>query len=230
MKKNISLNLFVGLLFLFSCDLDNYSAPDVVLEGKVIDANTGETIQTRQPDGIKIRLLEEGYENPVPFDFWTKSDGTFRNTRIFAAKYKVLPLEGPFEQSSVEEISVDLTGNQSITFEVEPFVRLSDVEITSSSGGIKATYKLSQTTSTKKILKSMLICGTSDILHQTTTNKLSSAENSLADIANADIANMAFVDEIGNLVPGETYYARVAVLTDNTLNRYNYSPIIEIKL
>lgn len=215
---------------MISCELDNYPVPDIVLEGKVIDASTGETIQTRQPDGIKIRLLEEGYENPVPYDFWTKSDGSFKNTRIFAAKYKIVAVEGPFEQSSVEELSVDLTGNQTVVFEVEPFVRLSNVEISKTGGGIQASYKISQTTSTKKILKSMLIVGPSDILHQTTTNKLSSAENSLEDIANEDIASMSFVDEIGNLTPGKTYFARVAVLTDNTLNRYNYSPIIEIKL
>lgn len=219
-----------GILFLCSCELDNYAAPEIVLEGKVIDASTGETIQTRQPDGIKIRLLEEGYENPVPFDFWTKSDGTFKNTRIFAAKYKIIALEGPFEQSSVEELSVDLTGNQVITFEVEPFVRLTDVDISKSGGGIKASYKISPTTSTKKILKSLLICGSSEILHQTTTNKLSSAENALADIANEDITTMTFVDEIENLEIGKTYFARVAVLTDNSLNRYNYSRIFEIKL
>jgi hypothetical protein len=230
MKRTINLYLLAGLVLLFSCELDNYPAPDIILEGKVIDATTGETIQTRQPDGIKIRLLEEGYENPVPYDFWTKSDGSFRNTRIFAAKYRAVAVEGPFEQSSVEELSVDLTGNQTVVFEVEPFVRLSEVEISKTSGGIRASYKISQTTSTKKILKSMLIVGSSDILHQTTTNKLSSAENSLEDIANKDIGFMSFVDEVGNLTPGKTYFARVAVLTDNTLNRYNYSPIIEIEL
>ena len=157
MKRTIILNLIAGILFLCSCELDNYVPPDIVLEGKVVDASTGETIQTQQPDGIKIRLLEEGYNNPVPFDFWTKSDGSFRNARIFAARYKVIAMEGPFEQSSVEELTVDLSRNQTITFEVEPFVRLTDVDISTSGGGIQATYKILQTTSTKKILKSMLI-------------------------------------------------------------------------
>ncbi|WP_411274956.1 DUF3823 domain-containing protein [Daejeonella sp.] len=230
MKRTIVLNLTVGILFLCSCELDNYATPDIVLEGKVIDVSTGEAIQTRQPDGIKIRLIDEGIISPVPYDFWAQSDGTFRNTKIFAAKYKVSALQGPFEESSVTEVSLDLTKNQTITIKAEPFVRLTNVNITKSGNGIKATYKISPTTSPKKIQRSMLICYTSPILHENTNGKLSSATNILSGMTNGDIAAREFVDEIKNLQAGETYYARVAVLAANSLNRYNYSAIIKIIL
>jgi hypothetical protein len=217
-------------MFLLSgCELDNYSLPDKILEGVVIDIGTGEPIQTRQPNGIKVRLLEEGYDNPVPYDFWAKADGSFKNTRIFAAQYKAVVTEGPFEQSSADTVLVNLSQNQTVTFEVEPFVRLADVAIIKSGGGIQATYKIS-TNNTRKVLKSMLIVYTSPILHQTTTGKLSSAENDLAGIDNPAIDAMSFQDEIQNLESGKTYYARVAVLAENSLNRFNYSPIIEINL
>jgi hypothetical protein len=229
MKRIILLPLLAGTLFLFSCELDNYAAPDIVLEGNVVDATTGEAIQTRQPDGIKIRLIEEGTKSPVPYDFWAKSDGTFRNAKIFAAKYKISALQGPFEQSTVAEVPLDLTRNQTITIKAEPFVRLTNVAITKSADGIKATYKISPTSSPKKIQSSMLICYTSPILHENTSGKLSSATNTLTDIPNADIAAREFVDEIKNLQAGKTYYARVAVLAENSLNRYNYSPIIKIE-
>lgn len=221
--------LLIVLVLLSSCELDNYDAPDKVLEGKVIDASNGEALQTRQPDGIKVRLLEKGYGNPVPYDFWAMPDGTFRNTKIFAAQYDILVVEGPFEQSSVEQVTVDLNTNQTVTFEVEPYVRLSNVEITSSDGKLKATYKISPSTGKRKILKSMLICSTSDILHENTTNKRSSKENYLNEIANDEISTMSFVDEIEGLQAGQTYYARVAVLTENSLSRYNYSPIVVFK-
>ncbi|MEX2565395.1 MAG: DUF3823 domain-containing protein [Cyclobacteriaceae bacterium] len=229
MRQNIIISLIGLCVMLTSCELDNYDIPDKILEGMVVDKLTGETIQTRQPDGIKIRLMEEGYTNPVPYDFWTKSDGTFRNTRVFSAKYKALTLEGPFEQSSVEEVDLDLTKNQNITFEVEPYARLLDVSISKTGSGIKATYKISQTNPERKIIRSMLICSDSPIIHQTTTNKLSSEENDLEILENENIYQMSFEDEIPNLEIGRTYYARVAVLTENSLSRFNYSPIIEIE-
>lgn len=229
MRKYSHLILLAGLVLLFSCELDNYDAPDKVLEGKVIDASNGETLQTRQPDGIKVRLLEKGFENPVPFDFWAMPDGTFRNTKIFAAKYDILVVEGAFEQSSVETITVDLNTNQVVNFEVEPYARLTNVEVSSSGGKLKATYKVAPGTGKRKILKSMLIASSSDILHENTTKKLSSNENVLKEINNDDISAMSFVDEIDGLQTGKTYYARVAVLTENSLSRYNYSPIVAIK-
>lgn len=212
-----------------SCELDNYEAPDRVLDGKVVDAATGEPLQTRQPDGIKIRLIEEGATNPVPYDFWAKSDGTFRNAKVFAGRYKVSVLQGAFEDATAEQLTVDMGANQNITLKVNPFVRLNDVAIVKTADGIKATYKLAPNT-TKKILRSMLICYTSPILHENTSGKLSSATNNLSDRTHADIAAATFADEIKNLKPGETYYARVAVLAENSLNRYNYSPIIKITM
>lgn len=224
--------LFIGLLVLNACDLDNYEEPDIILQGKVVDEETGENIQTRQPNGIKIRLLEEGFDKPVPYDFWAKSDGSFRNTKIFKAKYSVKVMEGPFEQSSVNEKAVDLNRDvDDLTFEVVPYVRLKNVNINKSgTNSIKANYEITGTENGRKILKSMLIVHTSPILHQNTTNKLSSSVNDLSSVANSDIESMSFQDNISNLNEGETYYARVAVLTENTLNRYNYSEIIEIEL
>ena len=76
----------------------------------------------------------------------------------------------------------------------------------------------------------MLICYTSPILHENTNGKLSSAINILSGMTNADIVTKEFTDEIKNLQAGKTYYARVAVLAANSLNRYNYSAIIKIIL
>jgi hypothetical protein len=229
MKRTILYNLLAGILLLSSCELDNYEAPDRVLDGKVVDAATGEPIQTRQPDGIKIRLIEEGATNPVPYDFWAKSDGTFRNAKVFAGKYKVSVLQGAFEEATAEQLTVDMGSNQNITLKVNPFVRLTDVAIVKTTEGIKATYKVAPNT-TKKILRSMLICYTSPILHENTSGKLASATNTLSGRTNDDIAAATFVDEIKGLKAGETYYARVAVLAENSLNRYNYSPIVKITM
>jgi hypothetical protein len=230
MKRIISYYLLAGALFLSSCELDNYEAPDRVLDGKVVDASTGEPIQTRQPDGIKIRLIEEGTTDPVPYDFWAKADGTFRNTRIFAGKYKIQALQGPFDETTSELLTIDMGQNQNLTLKVNPFVRLAEVSVVKSGDGIKATYKIAPTSNGKKIVRSMLICYTSPILHENTSGKLASPTNTLSGRTNDDIAAATFVDEIKGLKAGETYYARVAVLAENSLNRYNYSPIIKITM
>lgn len=230
MKIAIILKVLVGIFFLSSCAIDNYESPDIILDGKVVDATTGEPLQTRQPDGIKIRLIDQGIKNAIPFDFWAQADGTFRNTKIFAAKYNVSALQGPFEESGTVDVSYDLTKNQTVIIKVEPFVRLTNVSIVKSGGGIKATYKISPTTSPKAIQKSLLICYTSPILHENTNGLISSATNTLSGLKNADIASREFVDEIKILKAGQTYYARVAVLAANSLNRYNYSAIFKFEL
>lgn len=218
----------LGLVLLYSCELDNYEPPTMTIEGKVVDEVTGENISTQQPNGIKIRLLEEGFTTPTPYDFWAMSDGTFRTTKVFPAKYKVLVLEGPFEDSSVEQLDVDVTGsNQTIEFRVVPYVRLKNVNITVSGTTVKATYNIERTTSTKVPKSSLLMIHQSVILHITTTGLKKSAVNNLTTYTPAALADKTFDDQITGLTPG-TYYARVGVLTDNYLNRYTYSPIVQI--
>jgi hypothetical protein len=227
MKKVLIFCLMLGLVLLYSCELDNYDAPTMTIEGKVVDEVTGENIYTQQPNGIKIRLLEEGFTTPTPYDFWAMSDGTFRNTKVFASKYKVLTLEGPFEDSSVEQLDVDVTAsNQTIEFRVVPYVRLKNVTITVTGNTCKATYKVERTTSAKLPKSSLLMIHQSTILHITTTGLKKSAVNNLSPWT-PTLEAKTFEDQITGLASG-TYYARVGVLTDNVLGRYTYSPIVQI--
>jgi len=226
-KVNI-LCLIMGVILFSACEIDNYDPPTMTLEGKVLDEVTGENLYTSQPNGIKVRLLEEGFEKPTPFDFWAMSDGTFKYTKLFAAKYKVLVLEGAFEDSSVEQLDVDLTkSNQVIEFKVMPYIRLKNVTITVSGTTAKANYKLERTTSTKLPKSSLLLVYNSVHLHITTQGVKKSAVNNLSALTPAALADKTFEDLITGLTPGK-YYARVAVLTDNALGRYSYSPIVQI--
>jgi hypothetical protein len=228
MKKAIIFNLIAGMVLLFSCELDNYDPPTMTIEGKIVDQVTGENLYTQQPNGIKIRLLEEGYSNPTPYDFWAMSDGTFRCTKVFAGKYKVLALEGSFEDSSVEQLTVDVTkSNQDIEFRVEPYARLKNVAITVTGTTVKATYKIEYTTSSRKPTRSVLLLHESVLLHQTTVGVKRSTINTLTSLTKEQLEARNFEDQITGLAPG-TYYARVGVLTDNYLSRYNYSPIVKV--
>ena len=228
MKKTIIFYVMLGMVLLYSCKLDNYDPPTMTIEGKVVDDVTGENVYTQQPNGIKVRLLEEGFTNPTPYDFWAMSDGTFRVTKVFASKYQALVLEGPFEDASVKQVAVDVTSsNQKLEFKVVPYVRMKNVSITVSGTTVKATYNIERTTSTKLPKSSLLLVHESVLLHATTVGVKKSAVNNLTSLTPPALAAKTFDDQITGLTPG-TYYARVGVLTDNYLGRYTYSQIVQI--
>jgi len=226
MKRVLMYCLMLGLVLLYSCELDNYDPPSRTIEGKVVDEVTGENLYTQQPNGIKIRLLEQGFTTPTPYDFWVMSDGTFRTTKVFPSKFKVLALEGPFEDSSVDTLDVDVTsGNKTIEFQVMPYARLKNVSITVSGTTCTATYNI-ESTSAKLPKSSLLMIHTSTILHITTTGLKKSATNNLSPWT-PTLAAKTYTDQITGLTSG-TYYARVGVLTNNVLSRYTYSQIVKI--
>ena len=227
MKKIlIFLSFIIGVSCFYSCEIDNYAEPDMTIEGKIVDTQTDDNIQTRQPNGIKIRIVEEGY--PTPYDFWTKPDGSFKNSKLPAAKYQVVAMEGPFDD--ISPIAVDLNTSQTnVLFKVTPFARLSNVSITASGTTITATYKVAKS-STKALKTSLLMAYTSVQIHEATTGAIKSTTVDLSGYSDADLATTTFTSTITGLKSGTTYYARIGVLTNNSLSRYNYSPVIEVKV
>ena len=211
------------MFYLYSCGIDNYSAPSMTLQGKVVDATTGDNIQTRQPNGIKVRLVEVGY--PTPIDFWAKADGSFQNTKLFADKYKVIVQEGNFVQATDTQL-VDLSSNQTITFSETPYARLSGVSITNSGGTVTATYKVAKG-STTALTSCVLLCATTVQVHEATTGVKKSTVTSLTSYTDAQLATTTFTSTVTGLTSG-TWYARVGVLSANSLARYNYSQIVTI--
>ncbi len=229
--RTIKYNLILLLIVVFySCEIDNYVEPNATFTGKIVDLQTGEPIQTRQPDGIQIRMIQEGYESPVPYDFWAKNDGTFRNSKLFGGTYEVIVQAGPFQNSVAKTITLKEGSEVDETFEVEPYVRISNLNITTASGStISGSYKLSMGNGTTQVEYARLIAHVSPILHKNTDNLQSSEEIDLTGVSVADLQTMSFNNEITGLSSG-IYYVRVAVESDNTLGRNNYSEIIKVEL
>src|SRR5690242_5360746 len=81
-----------------SCSkIDNYPAPSDAIRGSVFDAVTDSTVQTEiGGGGTRVKLLETSYSSdPTPQYFQCMQNGTFNNTKVFSATYKV-SVEGPF--------------------------------------------------------------------------------------------------------------------------------------
>jgi len=119
-----------------SCSkVDNYAAPSDTLTGVTVDEVTGEGVQTEVGGGgTRVKLLETSYSsNPTPQYFQSKQDGSFSDTKLFGATYKV-SVEGPFvplvrvdnNGTTISDSSqnVVLKGSASLKFKVQPYLRV----------------------------------------------------------------------------------------------------------
>ena len=143
--------LFLSLVLLagaMSCAYDNYDLPEETFKGAFIDKETKEPFQTAVGgSGIRIRMMEYSWsDNPQPYDFNVKMDGTFQNTKIFAGEYGVTP-EGAFVP--LEEERIQIKGVVEKIYEVEPLLRIEWVGEPIVNADGTATVKVKITRGTK---------------------------------------------------------------------------------
>ena len=95
--KNIVYTLVAGIILSLipACEgIDNYPEPDQTYKGTIINENTGMPL-LNDPGEINLRMEEISWdENPEPFSFNAKWDGTFNNSKIFSGTY-LLDVWGP---------------------------------------------------------------------------------------------------------------------------------------
>lgn len=150
MKTIKYISILLCLMLAASCSLfqlDNYDAPSETLRGEVVDVATGEPVLTDQgSEGIRVRLIETSWEgNVTPLDFYCRPDGTFQNTKLFEADYNVR-VDGPFLPIYLEDKDgipvvnqtqdIHLKGEQFLTFEVSPFLKVELDEMAMVSDGV----------------------------------------------------------------------------------------------
>jgi len=157
MKNIFSYTILgIALISASACSkkLDNYAAPDQTLYGRIIDAGTGENVQSEvsgeNGTGTRIELLELSWsDNPTPLYLATKQDGTYTNTKIFSGHYNILA-DGafvPLVQTGVNPVdksqTVDIQGGSTeVDFTVEPFLRIKWVgdPVVNANGTITAKF------------------------------------------------------------------------------------------
>lgn len=138
-------------------EIDNYDAPDVTINGEVVDVATGRPVLTDQgSEGIRVRLTELSWGDNVEHnpDFYCMPNGKFRNTKIFKGNYHI-NIEGPFipilrrsQDGTIvadESIVMDLESNHDVRFEVQPFLQVEWVgEPTVQNGKITAQVRVTR--------------------------------------------------------------------------------------
>lgn len=238
--KKIFYLLATGLVLLgaTSCqEFDNYEAPQETLKGAIIDAETQQPFQTETGDnGVRIRLMEYSWsDNPTPYYFTVKQDGTFNNTKIFAGNYGIEPL-GAFVP--LGETTRDISGTVEMNFEVEPFLRIEYVGEPVVDGD-KITVQAVITRGTDNPNYQQAV---SDVYLFINASSPYVGNNNFDDRYDAHLTGDDVADILGetitlttegSLPSGRTYYLRVGARIDTDIDgvkRYNYTDVVSVSI
>jgi hypothetical protein len=225
-----------------SCNkTDNYAPPSSTITGSTVDEGTGEAVQTEiGGGGTRVKLLETSYSaNPVPIYFQSKQDGTFNNTKVFAATYKV-SVEGPF----VPLVQTDNTGTvvsdssqtivlkdqASLKFKVQPYLRVEWVGKPVVNADKSVTVQVKVTRGTN--IPAYQLDVTNINLYVSNTqydgqNNYDPRYSTLTSYNGGDgtalLGQTITITTTGGALPAQDVYFRVGARINAGLNQYNYT-------
>lgn len=224
---------------------DNYAAPAETLTGSVIDSTTGKTLQTEiGSGGVRIRLDEMSWsDNPTPYYFYAKQDGTFSNTKIFKGKYRIT-VEGPFvpllQNSSSgaitvdQRVTMDVAGTANINFKVQPLLKVEWVgePVINTDGTITTRVKLSRGTTNPSFqndvseLTLFLNSSSPYVGNNNNDGRYYNQGTYSAAAGNALVGQTITLTTKGGALPGKrAYYLRVGARTNYGLKQFNYTDV-----
>lgn len=242
MKKigNILLLISSLLFILDSCEIDNYDGPDASFFGSIKDSQTGELIGTDIENGSSIKVYELGFETSTAQTWYIKNTGEFNNDLVFSARYDFEFSNGNFYPFKVSDFEVKPGKNQH-DFEVTPYIRIKNVNITHDAGNKKviATFSLEAGKPEVKLSEIRLFVFT-DIWVGNNVKfdvKGSNFSHKFTPVATIDGANYTLsidLNENSDLFKyNRNYYFRVGALASISgvgTVRHNYAPFVVIAL
>jgi hypothetical protein len=241
--KRILYTIAVGALLFTtgSCNKnDNYDGPTETLKGRIIDAGTNQNVQSEvsgdNGSGTRIKLLEISWsDNPTPLYIATKQDGTYANTKVFAATYKMIA-EGAF-------VPMDLAGNDktqtievkggttNVDFTVEPFLRVEWVgePVLNPDSTITVQAKVTRGTSNAAFQLNitnlaLFVCPYEYVGNNNYDSRYANIISYSGTAGNAIVGQTISITTKGKL-PKKDWYLRLAARIAYGTNRYNYSTI-----
>jgi hypothetical protein len=214
-----------------SCDIDNYEGPDGALTGSVIDAVTGNPVQTEQPNGFRIRYKEVSWgENAQNQYLWGKPDGTFNHSKIFAGTFEVAAVEGAFVESEVQTVQIKSGSTTTVNFTVKPYISFSNVSIVKEgTSGVKVTFTVNRNVPDAALQDYRIFASSKTqyvgINAGATEGEVSQGATALTE-ANLGVP---IVVTLNNYQAGKAYYIRVGARCANPSNRYNMTEVVKIQ-
>ncbi len=241
MKRIIYLALSLTVITACSKKIDNYASPDQTLQGSIIDAGTGKNVQSEvsgdNGNGTRIKLLEISWsDNPTPLYLATKQDGTYINTKVFAATYKIsaegafVPLVQPDDDKS-QTVTVK-GGVTTVNFTVEPFLEVewAGDPVLNADGTITAQVKVTRGTSNPDFQQNitdlwLFLCPYEYVGNNNYDNRYSTHVSYSGSSGNDIIGQTITLTTTGGSLPKKDWYLRLGARIDYGLKQYNYSDI-----
>ncbi len=236
MKKMMSkILLGVGLLASVACTkIDNYDGPNASFEGRLIDETTGQNFLTTTGN-IQVRLFQVSWSaTPAPQDIPSKTDGTFKDTKLFAGKYKVIPVGGAF-WPVLDTAQVDISNGSKHDFALTPYLVINNFTYVLDGRSLKLNFDID----------APIGAGLPTIIEAqpyVNTTKVVGPGASIFDYSDAQKltinkewidmtpANKSIEFTIPELASGRTFYVRVGVRLNDSFKSSNLSQIVEVKV
>ena len=163
MKKIISiLSCALALTLVSSCnwfDLDNQEGWDASVEGQILDAGTNQPIQFAQGSSA-ITVVEKGWKAEANQSWLVKSNGSYKNTLVFAGQYVMNTVSNNF---TAEPQTFELKkGENKVDFKVTPYVRIENVAWAMEGKKIKVTCKVSSPVAAVNNIGEVRLCISND--------------------------------------------------------------------
>jgi len=249
MKTILYINLLAMALCSASCSkYDNYPEPEETLMGQVTEAVTGDPLQTEAGgNGVRVKLEELSWsDNPTPYYFYTKQDGSFNNTKIFKGNYRI-SVEGPFvplvqqdEDGKVivdNSITTDIGGTKEVDFTVEPFLKVTwmgepvyDADTKTVSVQVKVARGTDHADFQQKVTDIFLFVNALPYVANNNYDNRYSTQLTYDGAAEAPLGETITLTSTAELPENRTFYLRVGARTDYGLKYYNYTDVKAIDI
>ncbi len=236
-KRFYLLCMAITALLTYSCQKDNYDGPDAAIQGQILDP-AGKPLQFDQGQGsMKIKMeeltwiTEQGGKAITPTYLAVKQDGSYLNTKVFAGKYVMTPIEGPFYPYDIAGDTVDIRGSVTKTFTVTPYQTVEWVEepFINAEGFIQATIRYTSNTVTgiaaPAPFKYRLFISPTQYAGAATFDALLTN-----DEANVTTNPITITSKAKVVYPNRTYYVRGGVNSNDAFKKYNYTDIKTVVL
>lgn len=248
MKHNLFYILALIIFFQCSCSkkIDNYAAPSETLSGKIIDKTTGKPMNSEYgTSGLNIILEELSWsDNPTPYNFGGKIDGSYNNSKLFKGTYRI-NVEGPFvpllqmdKNGNItvdNRKTVDVSGITKVDFEVEPFFKVEWASelVVENDGRVSAKVKYTRGTTNPLFQvnpnEMVILAGYTPLVLQM-SNYDNRFEWGWSQNSSHIGTEQKVITRANNPIPkGVKIYYRVGV-RNSFNNKYNYSDIRELEI
>jgi hypothetical protein len=243
MKNILNIIFLISLLTMAvtSCQKDDLPGPDAQVFGAIKDSLDASFVEQDIQTGSQIEVQELGFPTLVS-QFWViKNNGEYRNNFVFSNNYDIYMRNGNYFPYTLNSVAIK-PGENSIDFQVVPYIRVKNVSITlnTTTNKIDATFTLEAGKPTVKV-KSIQLYAFTDI-YVGAQIKFATAGTGFSQTFSPTVAiNPATtytlsIDLAANSTlfkTGRDYFFRIGAMADVTgvgTIRTNYAPYVKISL